>query len=99
MRNGNIALLNNINLDFIGIKLRSLIRTPILWLAFLQIEIICSEKFSLESNTTPRSMKKEKSFAYFCVRLMLDLRKKYNSRSFLTLLRRGMREETVATFK
>ena len=99
MRNGNTALLNNINLDFIGIKLRSLIRTPILWLAFLQIEIICSEKFSLESNTTPRSMKKEKSFVYFCVRLMLDLRKKYNSRSFLTLLRRGMREETVATFK
>ena len=56
MRNGNIALLNNINLDFIGIRLRSLIRTPILWLAFLQIEITCSEKFSLESNTTPRSM-------------------------------------------
>ena len=55
VRNGN-RLLNNINLDFIGIRLRSLIRTPILWLAFLQIEIICSEKFSLESNTTPRSM-------------------------------------------
>ena len=58
MRNGNIALLNNINLDFLGIKLRSLIRTPILWLAFLQIEFICSEKFSLESNTSPRSIEK-----------------------------------------
>ena len=46
----------NTALDFIGIKLRSVIRTPILWLAFLQIEIICSVKFSLESNTTPRSM-------------------------------------------
>ena len=56
MKNGNIALLNNINLDFLGIKFRSLISTPILWLAFLQIEIICSEKFRLESNTTPRSM-------------------------------------------
>ena len=56
MRNRNIALLNNINLDFLEIKLRSLIRTPILWLAFLQIEIICSEKFRLESNTTPRSV-------------------------------------------
>ena len=56
MRYGNIALLNNINLDFIGIKLCSLIRTPILWLAFLQIEIMCSEKFSLESNSTPRSL-------------------------------------------
>ena len=56
MRYGNIALLNNINLDFIGIKLCSLIRTPILWLAFLQIEIMRSEKFSLESNSTPRSL-------------------------------------------
>ena len=55
MSNGNIALLNNINLDFLGIKSRSLVRTPILWLAFLQIEIICSEKFRLESNITPRS--------------------------------------------
>ena len=34
---GNIALLSNINLDFIGIKLRSLIRTPMWNDAVLQL--------------------------------------------------------------
>ena len=66
MRYGNIALLNNINLDFIETKLRSLIRTPILWLALLQIEIMCSEKFSLESNTTPRSLILSLVSIYYC---------------------------------
>jgi hypothetical protein len=44
MRYGKIAALYNCDLAFVGIKFLSLIRTAILWLAFLHT-LLCSLKF------------------------------------------------------
>ena len=57
VRWGNIAVLKSISLAFVGIKFLSLIRTPIFWPAILQIMLMCSEKFSLESIVTPNNLR------------------------------------------
>ena len=41
----------------VGIKFPSLIRTPIYWPAILQILLMCSEKFSLDSIVTPNNLR------------------------------------------
>ena len=57
VRYGKIADLNRTSLAFVGIKFLSVMITPILWLAFLQIELIWSVKLSLESIATPRRLR------------------------------------------
>ena len=49
MRYGSTGDLYNCCLGFVEIKFLSSINTPILWLAILQAELTCSEKFNLES--------------------------------------------------
>ena len=50
-----MAHLNNVSFDCVGIRFLNLIKAPILWLAFLQLRFMKSEKLRSESSVTPKS--------------------------------------------
>ena len=56
MRYGRITALKRCSLATVGTKFLSLISTPILWLAFLQVIFMCTLKLSLLSMVTPSNL-------------------------------------------